>query len=40
VTDCQEPGQVFYYDPVGEGYIYDDSPVEDMTWGGIKAMYR
>lgn len=40
VVDCQDPGQVFYYEPVGEGYIVAGNPVEDMSWGGIKSMYR
>jgi hypothetical protein len=40
VCDCQDPAQVFYYDPVGEGYIVAGNPVEDMSWGGIKSLYR
>jgi hypothetical protein len=51
VVDCQEPGQVDYYCVLGNGSIGagvapagEDcpcgSPVEDATWGGIKALYR
>mgnify|MGYP001823059629 CR=1 FL=1 len=40
VVDCQDPGQVFYYDAVGEGYVNGGSPVEDVSWGAIKSMYR
>jgi hypothetical protein len=40
VVDCQEPGQVFYYEPVGDGYVMAGSPVEDVSWGSIKSMYR
>jgi hypothetical protein len=40
VVDCQEPGQVFYYEAVGVGYVAGGSPVEDVSWGSIKSMYR
>ena len=40
VVDCQDPGQVFYYEPMGEGYVNGGSPVEDVSWGAIKSMYR
>jgi hypothetical protein len=51
VVDCNEPGQVDYYCVAGNGSIGAgvatpgedcpcDSPVEDATWGGIKALYR
>ena len=40
VVDCQDPGQVFYYEPIGEGHVIGDSPVEDVSWGAIKSMYR
>ena len=51
VVDCQEPGVVDFYcldghgaigtavPPAGEDCLCD-SPVEDATWGGIKALYR
>jgi len=51
VVDCQDPGQVDYYCLAGNGSVGAavapagedcpcDSPVEDATWGGIKALYR
>jgi len=51
VVDCQDPGQVDYYCLAGHGSIGGGvcpdgeecgcgSPVEDATWGGIKALYR
>ncbi|HYW68626.1 MAG TPA: hypothetical protein VE960_03405 [bacterium] len=51
VVDCQDPGQVDYYCLAGAGAVGaavapagEDcpcgSPVEDATWGGIKALYR
>jgi len=51
VVDCNDPGQVDYYCVAGNGSIGAgvatpgedcpcDSPVEDATWGGIKALYR
>jgi hypothetical protein len=51
VVDCQEPGQVDTYclkwhGIVGAGVCGTetewpcDSPVDDSTWGNIKAMYR
>jgi hypothetical protein len=51
VVDCQEPGQVDYYCLGGHGSVGGavspegevcpcGSPVEDATWGGIKALYR
>ena len=51
VVDCNDPGLVDYYCvrahgsingaacPDGEG-CHCDTPVEDATWGGIKALYR
>lgn len=51
VVDCAEPGQVDLYCLEGHGIVADGtcvtpteypcaSPVEDRTWGGIKAMYQ
>ena len=52
VVDCQEPGVEDFYCLKGHGTIAGgvctdgletclcDSPVEDATWGGIKALYR
>ena len=51
VVDCQEPGVVDYYCVTSHGSVGGatcpdgetclcDSPVEDATWGGIKALYR
>jgi hypothetical protein len=52
VVDCQEPGVVDYYcvqghagvgagvPPAGEDCPCGGVPVEDATWGGIKALYR
>lgn len=40
VVDCQDPGQVFFYEAVGEGYVNGGSPVEDLSWGAIKSLYR
>jgi len=51
VVDCQDPGVVDLYCLAGHGSIGGgacpdpeecpcDSPVEDATWGGIKALYR
>ncbi len=51
VVDCQDPGVVDYYCLWGHGSVGGascpagetclcDSPVEDATWGGIKALYR
>jgi len=52
VVDCQDPGQVDYYCVMGHGSVAGGvcpdgeecpcggTPVEDATWGGIKALYR
>ena len=52
VVDCQDPGQVDNYclqghgavaggiAPAGEDCPCGGTPVEDATWGGIKALYR
>jgi hypothetical protein len=52
VVDCQDPGQVDFYclkyhGVMGVGQCITDtefpcetSPVEDATWGGIKALYQ
>jgi hypothetical protein len=51
VVDCQEPGVVDYYCLAGAGAVGAavappgevcpcGTPVEDATWGGIKALYR
>jgi hypothetical protein len=40
VVDCQDPGNVFYYDPVGDGYVHPGNPVENVSWAAIKSMYR
>jgi hypothetical protein len=41
-TDCTLPDAlVYYYGLLADGYIYPPgSPVEDRSWGSIKAMYR
>lgn len=49
VVDCNDPGLVDYYCVIAHGNIggvgcpegdCGASPVEDTTWGGIKALYR
>jgi len=51
VVDCQEPGVVNYYcvwlnggfgttANAGDAMCEANTPVEDATWGGIKALYR
>ncbi len=51
VVDCQDPGVEDYYCLAGHGSVGGaqcpdgevcpcGSPVEDATWGGIKALYR
>jgi hypothetical protein len=52
VVDCQDPGVVDYYCLAGHGSVggavcpdgevcpCGGVPVEDTTWGGIKALYR
>jgi len=41
VVDCTLPnGEVYFYDVPADGHIVEGSPVEDMSWGGIKALYR
>jgi hypothetical protein len=51
VVDCQEPGLVDFYcvwkngalgmaAPTGDSSCEADTPVEDATWGAIKALYR
>ena len=52
VVDCQEPGVVDFYCLAGHGSVggavspepevcpCGGVPVEDATWGGIKALYR
>jgi len=51
IVDCQSPGNVDYYCLGGHGSVGGavcpegevcpcGSPVEDATWGGIKALYR
>jgi hypothetical protein len=48
LVDCQDPGQVHSYcvywnGGVGKEGVEGDcgvSPVEDLTWGGIKSLYR
>ena len=52
VVDCNEPGLVDYYCLAGHGFVGVapqcpdvevcpcGNPVEDATWGGIKALYR
>ena len=40
-VDCTLPnGEVDYYGLLADGHIVGGSPVEDATWGGIKALYR
>jgi hypothetical protein len=48
ITDCNDPAQVDYYCLLSNGSVGGaecpegdcGSPVEDTTWGGIKALYR
>jgi hypothetical protein len=45
VTDCNDPAQVDLYTLIAHGSIggaicEEVSPVEDATWGSIKALYR
>ncbi|MCK4512158.1 hypothetical protein KAW64_10485, partial [bacterium] len=41
VVDCTLPnGEVDYYTVLSQGYIGEASPVEDSSWGSIKALYR
>ncbi len=49
VVDCNDPGQVDYYCVLSHGDVggvgcpegdCSGSPVEDTTWGGIKALYK
>ena len=49
VTDCNDPAQVDYYCVLSHGSVggavppdgdCEINPVEDTTWGGIKALYR
>lgn len=51
VVNCQEPGQVFYYCVYSFGGVGKEpdvgptgdcggNPVENVTWGSIKSMYR
>ena len=45
VLDCNDPAQVDFYQlmahgSVGGGLCPEISPVEDTTWGSIKAMYN
>ncbi len=52
VSDCQDPDQVDLYCLAGHGAVggatcpeaedcpCDGTPVEDATWGGVKALYR
>jgi hypothetical protein len=51
VTDCQDPGEVFWYCVYSNGGVGKEpdigpegdcaiNPVEHSTWGGIKSMYQ
>ena len=50
VTDCNDPAQVDQYcvlshgalnkDPIAEDCPCGGSPVEESSWGNIKALYR
>jgi hypothetical protein len=47
VVDCQDPGQVWLYEETvsgrisgGNGICDQAAPVEDVSWGAIKSMYR
>ena len=41
VVDCTTPnGEVDFYTVLSHGYIGEASPVEDSSWGSIKALYR
>ena len=44
VTDCNSPAEVDFYTYIADGSVGGAlcmvNPVEDSSWGGIKAMYR
>lgn len=47
ITDCNDPGQLWFYEETvsgriagGDGICDQAAPVEDVTWSVIKAMYR
>ena len=41
VVDCTQPnGEVDFFTVLSDGSINGGTPVEDATWGGIKALYR
>ena len=45
VVDCQEPGVVDYYTLISHGQVNDGecepiTPVQETTWGSLKAMYQ
>jgi hypothetical protein len=47
VSDCSDPAQFYMYEvPVngmisgGDGNCHPGSPVESVTWGAVKALYR
>jgi hypothetical protein len=40
VVDCQDPGHVWYYEETRDGQIVASNPVEERTWGNLKALYR
>ena len=40
VTDCNDPAQVDIYTLLSDGHIGYIVPVEDHSWGSIKALYK
>ncbi len=41
VVDCTQPnGEVSFYGLLADGHIVGGSPVEDISWGSIKTLYR
>lgn len=40
IVDCEQPGQVWYYEEVHDGQIVSTNPAEERTWGSLKALYR
>jgi hypothetical protein len=40
ITDCNDPAQVDIYTHLSDGTIGYIVPVEDHSWGSIKAMYK
>jgi len=40
ITDCNDPAQVDIYSHLQDGTVGYIVPVEDASWGSIKAMYK